>query len=179
VPTEKRSPLKAMTLKMPAAPAVAADLKTIECRTWNMRHRGDIAIHYGLGAYPEEECPEAYRILDDLDVDLDWGRGCVIAVATVVDCVPMLEPPAVPPRAFAGPEPGLYVGKEALVLRRREGRGVLYMDEERPFGTFQSGWHAIVLDCVRPLPEPVQCGGGQRIFHLDIQVEAEVWNQLT
>lgn len=187
MPPEKKSPLKAMTLKRPMAPAVVAGLKTIECRSWNMRHRGDIAIHYGRGSFPRAERADAYSELENYAIDLNVGAGCVIAVATVVDVVPMLRPPAVPRKAIAGPEPGLYVTDEHLTLRTTHGgtgpRGggtpTRRLDAQRPFGTFEPGWFAIILDDVRELPEPVLCRGGQTVFNLPIQVEARVRDQLT
>lgn len=111
--------MRGLTLKQPWASLVAFGLKTVETRKWATRHRGAIAIHAGKTADPAMfERIEAYgRILSDRDkcpteakkILLAGGvpqgcahaavqaileharevRGAVVAVADLLDVVPM------------------------------------------------------------------------------------------
>ena len=86
---ERPERLKALTVLQPWAWAIAAGHKRVENRTWATGYRGPLAIHAGksdrmlaLG----REFLERRGVIVPADNDLVYGA--VIAVATLVDCVP-------------------------------------------------------------------------------------------
>ncbi len=64
--------MKCISIKQPWANMIASGQKTIETRTWPTNYRGEIAI--ASSKTPKIE-----------------PAGCVIALATLVDCRPMTE----------------------------------------------------------------------------------------
>lgn len=72
--------MKVITIKQPFASLIAAGLKEYEFRTWKTAYRGDILIHAGKSVDSEAMKKfEAYG--------LDYPLGCIIAKATLTDCV--------------------------------------------------------------------------------------------
>lgn len=72
--------MKVITIKQPFATLIAEGLKEYEFRTWKTKYRGDILIHAGKGIDKK-----AMRRLECLN--LDYPTGCIIAKATITDCV--------------------------------------------------------------------------------------------
>lgn len=76
--------MKAITVKQPFASLIAAGLKEYEFRTWKTGYRGEILIHAGKSI--DKEAMKKFSRLH-----LDHPTGCIIAKATLTDCVPVAE----------------------------------------------------------------------------------------
>ena len=72
--------MKAITIKQPYATLIAEGLKEYEFRTWKTKYRGDILIHAGKGI--DKKAMERFK-----DLNLEYPSGCIIAKATITDCV--------------------------------------------------------------------------------------------
>lgn len=72
--------MKVITIKQPFATLIAEGLKEYEFRTWKTKYRGDIFIHAGKGI--DKEAMKRYQYLN-----LNYPSGCIIAKATITDCV--------------------------------------------------------------------------------------------
>ena len=72
--------MKAITIKQPYATLIAEGLKEYEFRTWKTKYRGDILIHAGKGV--DKEAMKRFAHLN-----LEYPSGCIIAKATLADCV--------------------------------------------------------------------------------------------
>lgn len=80
---------KALTIKRPWAWAIAAGIKRVENRTWRTRFRGLIAIHAGLGICTGRELLE--QLGHVVPAYEEMPAQAIIAVARLVDCVPVAE----------------------------------------------------------------------------------------
>lgn len=72
--------MKVITIKQPFASLVAAGIKEYEFRTWKTKYRGDILIHAGKGI--DKEAMKKFACYN-----LDYPSGCIIAKATISDCI--------------------------------------------------------------------------------------------
>lgn len=72
--------MKAITIKQPFASLIAASLKEYEFRTWKTGYRGEILIHAGKSI--DKEAMQKFGHLK-----LEYPTGCIIAKATLTDCV--------------------------------------------------------------------------------------------
>lgn len=72
--------MKVITVKQPFATLIAEGLKEYEFRTWRTHYRGDILIHAGKGI--DKKAMKRYEYLN-----LEYPTGCIIAKATITDCV--------------------------------------------------------------------------------------------
>lgn len=72
--------MKTITIKQPYATLIAEGLKKYEFRTWKTNYRGEILIHAGFGV--DKDALAKYQHLN-----LDYQQGCIIAKATLVDCI--------------------------------------------------------------------------------------------
>ena len=72
--------MKAITIKQPYATLIAEGLKEYEFRTWKTKYRGDILIHAGKGV--DKDAMKRFAHLN-----LEYPSGCIIAKATLADCV--------------------------------------------------------------------------------------------
>ena len=75
--------MKAITIHQPWAWAVATGRKTVENRTWSTNYRGPLAIHAGIS----KQSLHHARVFPDIPQHLVYGA--LIAVVTLVDCVPV------------------------------------------------------------------------------------------
>lgn len=76
--------MKAITIKQPFATLIAEGLKEYEFRTWKTNYRGDILIHAGKTL--DKEAMKRFEHLN-----LDYPLGCIIAKASLTDCVEIDE----------------------------------------------------------------------------------------
>ena len=76
--------MKAITIKQPYATLIAEGLKEYEFRTWKTKYRGDILIHAGKGV--DKDAMKRFEHLN-----LEYPSGCIIAKATLADCVVINE----------------------------------------------------------------------------------------
>lgn len=72
--------MKVITIKQPFATLIAEGLKRYEFRTWKTKYRGDILIHAGKNV--DKTAMNKFKHLG-----LDYPTGCIIAKATISDCV--------------------------------------------------------------------------------------------
>lgn len=72
--------MKVITIKQPFATLIAEGLKEYEFRTWKTKYRGDILIHAGKGI--DKKAMKRFQHLN-----LEYPTGCIIAKATLTDCV--------------------------------------------------------------------------------------------
>lgn len=72
--------MKVITIKQPFASLIAAGLKEYEFRTWKTSYRGEILIHAGKSVDKE-----AMRRFESFG--LEYPLGCILAKATLIDCV--------------------------------------------------------------------------------------------
>lgn len=77
--------MKAITIRQPFASLIAAGLKEYEFRTWKTGYRGAILIHAGKSVDKE-----AMRKFEHLG--LTYPTGCMIAKATLTDCIQLTDP---------------------------------------------------------------------------------------
>ena len=76
--------MKAITIKQPFASLIANGLKEYEFRTWKTAYRGEILIHAGKSI--DKRAMEKFSFYD-----LEYPTGCIIAQATLTDCVPISD----------------------------------------------------------------------------------------
>ena len=72
--------MKAITIKQPYATLIAEGLKEYEFRTWKTKYRGEILIHAGKGV-------DKVAMKRFAHLNLEYPSGCIIAKATLADCV--------------------------------------------------------------------------------------------
>ena len=72
--------MKAITIKQPYATLIAEGLKEYEFRTWKTKYRGEILIHAGKGV-------DKAAMMRFAHLKLEYPSGCIIAKATLADCV--------------------------------------------------------------------------------------------
>lgn len=80
--------MKAITMKEPWASMIAHGFKKMETRSWATSYRGKIAIHAGKGKPDKawmDNVPEMMEMVGDIH------PGCVIAIADLVDCIPITD----------------------------------------------------------------------------------------
>lgn len=76
--------MKVITIKQPFASLIAAGLKEYEFRTWKTAYRGDMLIHAGKRV--DVEAMKKFK-----HFGLSYPLGCIIAKATLTDCVKVDE----------------------------------------------------------------------------------------
>jgi hypothetical protein len=72
--------MKVITLKQPWASLVANGYKLYEFRSWQIKYRGDILIHAGLGV--DKEAMEKVK-----NYNLDYPSKKIIAIVHLDDCI--------------------------------------------------------------------------------------------
>lgn len=76
--------MKAITIKQPFASLIAAGLKEFEFRTWKTKYRGELLIHAGKSV--DTEAMRKFA-----SYGLTYPLGCILAKATLSDCVKVDE----------------------------------------------------------------------------------------
>lgn len=123
--------MRALTILQPAAHLIATGRKRVENRTWPTSYRGTLAIHAGKGRGALEA--------GDLERYAGMTFGAVVAVAELVDCIPI-----------EGVEAGDYDRRYPWLRRHEHARGP---------------W-CFVLANVRRLSRPVPWRGTLGLFNL-------------
>jgi activating signal cointegrator 1 len=91
--TVKGRTMKALTVREPWATLIARGIKAIENRSWPTDYRGPLAIH--AAKTPPTFLREDLEALEEMGVTpADMTYGAVIAVAELVDCIPIHKAPA-------------------------------------------------------------------------------------
>lgn len=76
--------MKAITIKQPFASLITAGLKEYEFRTWKTAYRGELLIHAGKSV-------DAEAMKRFAGYGLAFPVGCIIAKATLTECVRVTE----------------------------------------------------------------------------------------
>ena len=196
--------LRALTIRQPWASLIAHRAKTVETRSRPTSYRGPVLIHAGASAdtWNELDAPSlasergtidaVLRAFDlirpdgswfspfvdrdaiDLGPDLSLPLGAVVAVANLVDCVPIVRDHemASAPFAFENFEGDVFALDAGQYEHVRRGEG--------PFGDYRPGRFALLLADVARLPEPVPARGQQAVpWRVPADLAAKVREQLT
>lgn len=139
--------MKAITIHQPWASLIAYGFKRYETRSWKTNYRGLIAIHAGQKIDSEAVrmlATEYTRIWRDIS---PLPKGCIIAVAELVECRKVVS---------SGRERGLGVAWLE--------DGYMILGKEVDFGDFTPGRYAWELSNVR-LIEPIPAKGRQGLWN--------------
>lgn len=180
--------MKALTVRQPWASLIAAGVKTIETRSQRTHHRGPLAIHAGLHRPTEGEDVGEWCWAWDVDEGVivrqggTWAQhpaplGAVVAVAELVDCVP------IGPDALNDGDPGCgrfvccHIDGGLTWYQFDEGGhhpATVFDDitDQAPYGDFTPGRWAWRLANVRPLAKPIECRGAQGLWTVPDDIEA-------
>jgi len=157
---------RALTIRQPWASLIALGVKTIETRSWSTRYRGPLAIHAGKAPTSFAAAADPWRRLAaETGQARPWYEvtlGAVVAVADLVDVVPMLEC-----GTFPDP-PGRYLrigrpGHGPRLALGAFGRPRSSVTDQEPYGDFTPGRYAWLLDNVREI-DPVPAKGRQGLW---------------
>lgn len=144
--------MKAITLRQPWATLVAFGFKTIETRTWPapLDLIGErIAIH----AAGPGRIPRRFHTLP---------LGCVVATAVLADVLPMVGQGEGTPDGWPVQWPFLEVTPNALHHWPYDGADDAEdATAQRPFGDYQPGMYAWLLEGVEPFDRPIKATGRQ------------------
>lgn len=175
--------MKALTIRQPWASLIALGVKTILTRSWRTDYRGPLAIHAGLRYDPfVPEDPErrlwssGSRLLIEPKMGNEdtWKHGnpfhrlpfgAVVAVADLVDVVPMVEMFDTDAPSVIGPAGDHWWHFPAD--ERHPDYGGRIIDDQVPYGDFTPGRYAWLLDNVRPI-DPVPAKGRQGLWTPDV-----------
>ena len=172
--------MKALTIRQPWATLIALGVKTIETRSWRAPKAligQRVAIHAGkalppfglqLGPWTIVDTPGRW-VASDCDRGLvrDLPLGAVVAVATLADCVPIVQ--ATAELATRAVEPCVVIGYgDDLTLyhpTNREGLNWgLDVDDQLPYGDYQPGRWAWMLTDIDQLLDPIPATGKQGVW---------------
>ena len=137
-----------LSLWQPWATLIAIGAKRIETRGWATNYRGPLAIHAAKNTTQIEVCRELefsehlQGWIDDWEgekLDHHLPLGAIVAVADLVDCVPI-------------------TGAMAEQIS----------DQERNFGDYGPGRFGWVLENVRRLKTPIPQRGAQKLFNVTL-----------
>lgn len=155
-------PMPAISLWQPWASLLACGAKRYETRSWHTSYRGQIAIHaakkpFDTDSYLDGELYQFAKALNLPDIySFDkLPRGCVIALAELVECWEITANGHTNGSDKAAHiVGGVYGGKANIV----EGREIL-------FGDWTPGRYAWEFANMTMLPEPIPTKGMQRIWN--------------
>jgi hypothetical protein len=171
---------------------IAVGAKKIETRSWATSYRGLVAIHQAKGLGPvggraglQALCadvpfkhaiyPEILRVRTDAQGyewpswDLDrLPLGCIVAVATLMDCVITANAAFDPAQG----DPWFEARLNGQVWR------VPPPEPELSFGNYAPGRFAWLLSEVRRLPEPIPHRGALSLWAVPAEVEAKIAEQI-
>lgn len=187
--------MKFLTLHQPWAALIAVGDKTIETRSWSTRYRGPLAIHAGKtkADFTEpvwQHClaePGGALLRDELR---PLALGALVAVCDLVDVLPIFHyddntdktgiPGFVEIDDRLINEADVEIWKPAtlrMIGSENTFEGFQRVEtryDQRPFGDYEPGRFAWLLDNVRALPEPIPMRGAQGLRDLPEDVEARL-----
>lgn len=173
--------MKALTVRQPWAQLIALGVKSIETRSWSTGFRGPLAVHAGRALPPKGDLHIGdYTVM--WNGDDTWGMarhrptydqstwvrrlplGAVVAVADLVDVVPMVEMFDTDAPSVIGPAGDHWWHFPAD--ERHPDYGGRIIDDQVPYGDFTPGRYAWLLDNVHPI-DPVPAKGRQGLWTPD------------
>lgn len=176
-----QSPMKAISLWQPWATLIALGAKTIETRSWQTSYRGPIAIHAAkrltgrrgevleLGEYSIERDAAGLLLRGPIAHPYRLPLGAVVATATLVDCVPMRR---MPENRRIDASPSLWLDSDVAFLLHRDPARTGSVRHQTPYGHFEPGRWAWILDDIDPIKQPVPARGRQGLWNLDVELAA-------
>ncbi|MDF9844168.1 MULTISPECIES: ASCH domain-containing protein [unclassified Paenibacillus] len=132
--------MKAITIKQPWATLIALGEKHLETRSWQTKHRGELAIHAGKQVDAEAcEIPKIKEVLARHGYTVNnLPTGAVVATTTLIDCHKVT----------------LMKKGKAVVS------GIGYVEgNELAFGWYDEGRYAWQLGGIKQLPQPIPAKG--------------------
>lgn len=155
--------MKGLTVLQPWPFQISTGLKIYETRVWRSNYRGLIAIHAGSRFGKSEQ--EAAVLLRRAGVYLpaSFTTGAVVALAEMVDCVPMMDTPEMLRGAI-----GLAADAEIPVQL-----GLGYFGGVGATGR-ALGMFGFKLRNVRTLREPFAIRGAQRLWSVPPAAERDI-----
>lgn len=162
--------MRALTIRQPWASLIAVGEKGIETRSFPTTYRGTVLIHASKSATREEreiEQLDVFRTALHGDVDPEQDaldaplpRGVVVAVATLVGCVPMetLRPFVASIASRRAMFSGRVAGSTEEFVSCTVGRN------ELRFGDFSDGRYGWLFDNVQALSSPVPADGRLQLW---------------
>jgi hypothetical protein len=179
--------VKALSLWQPWASLIPLGTKTIETRSWSTRYRGPLAIHAAkhaetgdLGSFKvEDDTPRGSSKQYLLRADwMSWPYrlplGAVVATCELVDVVPMVD---LADDRSGGEDCHLITDfpEEGTLAHQVGGLWIIgygpwnkgkpiRVEDQRPYGDFQPGRFAWLLDNVVRADEPVPAVGRQGLW---------------
>lgn len=166
--------LPAITAHQPYPSLVAAWAKSVETRPRPTKYRGVVGIHASQRLYTaadkQANRPLWHAVHDRLDLERNDGvyllpYGSIVAVALLVDSVPIVEDCGAHFTPFNGPtDPGVIITRQDRALARLwVGRESTDLTAQVPFGDYTEGRYGHVLANIVRLPEPVPARGQQAV----------------
>lgn len=178
---------RVLTIRQPWATLIATGHKRIETRSFATKYRGPLLIHAGarrvddgkmVGEFSlyRKGAPDRDQMLNVTDGLLDiraanWTDlplGAVIAVADLVDCLPIVD---VHEDKMA---PFCVVNAWGDVHAMLTGEHQRKFAGEGPYGDFTPGRFGWMLDKVRPLATPIPWKGGLGLRHAPDELLAQI-----
>lgn len=156
--------MRALTLTQPWATLVAIGEKKVETRSWGTLYRDRIAIHAAKGfpadarAICHSEPFRSVLLSAGIRTEGDLPLGAIIAVAELGDCMRFTE------------------HSEGWV--RKQSDRSRYPRHEADFGDFSSGRYGFFLRLVQPLEAPIVARGMLSLWHVPIDIERDIEEQL-
>lgn len=170
--------MKSLTIRQPWASLIAAGVKTIETRSRRTHYRGPLAIHAAKAdtdatIVPGHPAMPAWDALGECIGAAAPPRGAVVAVADLVDCVPIVGVDWEDCDLDC-----LVIEQERAWIDRMGVFDLTRVDDQLPYDDFTLGRWAWILDNVRPLAEPVPTKGHQGLRDVPECVAAEIKEHL-
>ena len=134
--------MKTLTIQNPYGTLIVQDRKHVETRSWGTAYRGPIAIHIAKKKWLDTELE-----LTAGHNAMERNRGCIAAVATLVDCFEMT--------------------REYCEMMKQQ-----YPFEYRA-GFYSPGRYAWILSDIKPLDEPVPMKGMLGLWNADIDLKED------
>ncbi|AJS59222.1 ASCH domain-containing protein [Paenibacillus sp. IHBB 10380] len=147
--------MKVITIIQPWATLIALGEKKFETRSWETKHRGELAIHAGKKVDKDAWMNEViYMTLQKhgiLTVN-DLPTGVIVAIANLEDCYKISRPSG---------EDGIVCLKGNPTSKTWGG----YPSNERIFGDYSEGRYAWELADVKPLTDQISAKGQQGLWN--------------
>jgi len=154
--------MKGLTVLQPWAFQIGHG-KPYETRTWLTRYRGPLAIHAGSRFNKPEREAVAMLRRAGIYMPVSFVLGAVVAVAELVDCIPLMDTPETLRKCIGLKEDATLPA--ALSLQFFGGAGV----------TGRSlGLKGFVLENIRVLSEPYAIRGAQQLWTIPDGARAEI-----
>lgn len=153
--------MKAISLMQPWAQLVAADLKSIETRSWSTSYRGQLAIHASK-TFPSNARRLCYESVADREVLVEDDPVMLVG-GNLLSLLPSMDEKSLPLGAIVGVA---TVYDCCPVERVRD----TITNQERQFGDYSDGRWAWLLHEQRMLEHPIVCRGALGIWNVPERV---------